>query len=484
MRRSSVWFWVSLTGVFLLSRLCHVNILWADEDYHLAAAIQMLHGKMLYRDLWYDKPPLTALVALLFGALPGWPLRIASSLFAAASCAVAYRFASGIWSRREGYWAAGFLAFSLIFYLPPATIPLEPDTLMILPQLAAVYLAWKQKPLAAGLAAGLAFAMNIKGLTVLLVCLIFAPAAWPLLLVGFVIPNALLLGWLVSQHAFPAYIESVWRWGFLYAGAPPGDSPIDSALMRVRNWSLFHGALVLAAAWYWLRADKEDRIATRTLLWAALSLAAAGVGWRFSPHYLNQLLPPLAIAGARGVCLLAAETRVTLRRVGMSVLVATTLVAVIRFGPRYFLLAADDLTGRPHAWRDVALDQESRQASALIRTFANPNDTIFIWGYRPNLVVYTRLPVASRMWESQPLTGVPADRHLRDASSVDPNWARLNRAELIRSSPSIIVDGLSAYNPRLDIATYGDLATWFKRYCLAGRTGLTSIYRLCDRAAP
>ena len=62
MQRSSVWFWVSLTGVILLSRLCHANILWADEDYHLAAAIQMLHGKMLYRDLWYDKPPLTALV--------------------------------------------------------------------------------------------------------------------------------------------------------------------------------------------------------------------------------------------------------------------------------------------------------------------------------------------------------------------------------------------------------------------------------------
>src|SRR5579863_5827318 len=175
MQRSSVWFWVSLTGILLLSRLCHANILWADEDYHLAATIQMLHGKMLYRDLWYDKPPLAAMVAVLFGAWPGWPLRIVETVIAAASCAVAFRFASGLWSRREGFWAAGLLAFSLIFYLPAATIPLEPDTLMILPHLGAVYLAWKQKPLAAGLAAGLAFAMNIKGLTVLLVCFIFAP---------------------------------------------------------------------------------------------------------------------------------------------------------------------------------------------------------------------------------------------------------------------------------------------------------------------
>jgi 4-amino-4-deoxy-L-arabinose transferase-like glycosyltransferase len=482
MQRSSVWFWVSLTGVLLLSRLCHVNILWADEDYHLAAAIQILHGKMLYRDLWYDKPPLTAMAAALFGAWFGWPLRIVGTVLAAASCAVAFRFASDLWSRREGYWAAGFLAFSLIFYLPSATIPLEPDTLMILPHLAAVYWAWKQKPLAAGLAAGLAFAMNIKGLTVLLVCLVFAPAAWPLMLAGFLIPNALILGWLVSQHAFSAYIESVWRWGLLYAGAPPGNSPVESALMRLRNWFGFHAALAIAAGWYWTCA-KDSSTRARTLAWAAISLAAAGVGWRFSPHYLNQLLPPLAIAGARGICLLIAETRVPLRRVGAGALAVAALiamlVAVIRFAPRYFLLAADDLAGRPHAWRDVTLDQESRQASALIQSLAKEGDSIFIWGYRPNLVVYTRLPVASRMWESQPLTGVPADRHLRDASSVDPDWASQNRAELLRSSPSFIVDGLSAYNPRLNIANYDDLATWFKRYCVAGRAGLTTVYRLC-----
>jgi len=491
MQRPSVWFWVSLTGVILLSRLCHVNILWADEDYHLAAAIQLLQGKMLYRDLWYDKPPLTALVAVLFGAWPGWPLRIASTVLSVASCAVAFRFATALWSRREGFWAAGLLAFSLIFYLPPATIPLEPDTLMILPHLAAVYLAWKQKPLAAGLAAGLAFAMNIKGAVVLLACLIFAPAAWPVfaawMLAGFLIPNVLLLGWLVSQHAFAAYVESVWRWGLLYAGAPPGDSPLESALTRVRNWSGFHAALVIAAGWYWVRT-KDVGIRVRTLAWAAISLAAAGVGWRFSPHYLNQMLPPLAIAGARGIFVMAGETRAALRRAGTVVLIAAALVAMIRFGPRYFLLAGDDLAGRAHTWRDVALDQESRQAAALVRTIARAGDTIFIWGYRPNIVVYTRLPVASRMWESQPLTGVPADRHLRDSRSVDPDWARENRAELIRSSslspPSIIVDGLSAYNPRLDIGNYPDLAAWFKHYCLAGRTGLTSVYQLCTRAAP
>jgi hypothetical protein len=66
---------------------------------------------------------------------------------------------------------------------------------------------------------------------------------------------------------------------------------------------------------------------------------------------------------------------------------------------------------------------------------------------------------------------------------VDPEWARDNRAELMRSSslspPSILVDGLSAYNPRLDIRNYPDLAVWFQRYCLAGSAGGTTVYKLC-----
>ncbi len=479
MRQSSIWFWVFLTGVLAFSRLCHLNILWADEDYHLAAAIQVLHGKMLYRDVWYDKPPLSALLAVLFGAFPGWPLRAAEAVWGVASCAIAFRFATGLWTKREGYWAAAFLAFSLIFYFPAATIPLEPDTLMILPHFSAVYFAWRQKPLAAGLAAGFAFALNIKGLFILLVCLIVLPAGWPFLLAGFLLPNAVVLGWLISQDAFSSYVESVWRWGNLYAGAPPGDSPLESALLRVRNWFGFHAALAVAAGWYFVRARKEDSIPARMLLWTGVSFAAAGVGWRFSPHYLNQVLPPLAIVAGRGICLLAGETRPWLRRVAAGIVAVTALVAMIRFGPRYFLLAADDFAGRPHSWRDVALDQESRQAAALVGSIAREGDTIFIWGYRPNLVVYTRLPVASRMWESQPLTGVPADRHLRDATSVDPEWARQNRAELIRSSPSIIVDGLSAFNPQLDIRKYDDLSAWFQRYCLVGRAGGTAVYRRC-----
>ena len=37
----------------------------------------MMHGAALYRDIWFDKPPLVPAIYLLWGARIGWALRIA-----------------------------------------------------------------------------------------------------------------------------------------------------------------------------------------------------------------------------------------------------------------------------------------------------------------------------------------------------------------------------------------------------------------------
>ncbi|RPI09290.1 MAG: hypothetical protein EHM65_09330, partial [Acidobacteriales bacterium] len=75
MRRAAAW--AAILLALALSRLCHVRILWADGDYHLAGAIQMLLGSVPYRDFWFDKPPLTPLLYLAFGARPGPVLMLA-----------------------------------------------------------------------------------------------------------------------------------------------------------------------------------------------------------------------------------------------------------------------------------------------------------------------------------------------------------------------------------------------------------------------
>jgi hypothetical protein len=130
----------------LAARLCHIGIVWVEEAYPTAAAIQLLDGKLLYRDIWFDKPPLAAYTYLLWDARSGVPLRIAGAIFVFLCCWMAWRFAREMWSPREGMAAGCFVAFFLTFGIPSAVMALAPDLLMVLPHFAAVYLAWPSFP--------------------------------------------------------------------------------------------------------------------------------------------------------------------------------------------------------------------------------------------------------------------------------------------------------------------------------------------------
>jgi hypothetical protein len=471
--RGAAVFWAALAAALLASRLAHRNILWADEDYHLAAAIQILHGKFLYRDLWYDKPPLAALAALVFGGWPGWPLRIAGSLVALASCAMAFRFARPLWGRREAFIAAGLLAFFQIFYLPGAVLPFEPDTLLILPHLAAVYLAWRGRALTAGVVAGFAFLLTPKAAFVVVACALFG--RWLRLAAGFAIPSLAAVAWLVAGGAFIAYFDQVWRWGWLYATAPGTGPQARNAFMAVLNWAGFHAALVLGAWWWWRADSRRD---WRLWAWLALAFASAALGGRWTPRYFDAVLTALVIPAARGIALFES------RRWAAVIVAVAVAVPALRFGPRYFVLAWEDLRGTPHPWRDVSMDQESRRAAEWLLDNARGGETIFVWGYRPNVVVYSRLPAASLWWDSQAITGVPADRHLADSQSIAPEWAARNQTALARSRPTFVIDGLSAYNPDLDIRKFPALAEWLAEYCPSLRESGITIYRRCGKESP
>ena len=157
---------------------------------------------------------------------------------------------------------------------------------------------------------------------------------------------------------------------------------------------------------------------------------------------------------------------------------AALLIPAVRFGTRYVTLASDLVAGRQHQWADIALDRDSQDAATLVNQRKHPGDTLFVWGYRPGIFVYTRLPAASRYWDSQPLTGVPADRHLRQTLAVLPVQAAQNRGEFAASRPTFVVDSLSLSNPRLGIDAYPELRGWLPRYKLVARTPLSLIYRL------
>ena len=423
-----------------------------EEAYPTAAAIQLLYGKNLYGGVWFDKPPLLAYIYLLWGAHIGVPLRIAGAAFVFLCCLAARKFARELWGPREGLAAALALGFFLTFGIPSAVMALAPDLLMILPHFAAVHLAWRGRIFWSGLLAGVAMLINAKAAFVLFACALWAGRGWPWLLLGFALPNVAAFAWFGQP-----YFDQVWRWGELYSER---GFAAATGITRTLNWAGFHCALVAGAAYaFW--KEKNWRMAG----WLLLSLMAVAAGWRFFPRYYFQLLPVMALIAARGYVLLGR------RRV---VLLLLLLIPLVRFGPRYVTLANDLLHDRQTEWSDLLMNQDSRAAADRI----DRDGTLLVWGYRPDIFAYTRMAAGSRFLDSQPLTGVLADRHLTSSEAAAPELAAQNRRELIQTRPTLIVDGLGPLNPALAIINYPDLRDWLAGYREVGRTRYSIIYRL------
>ena len=447
----------ALFTALVLSRLCHTGILWEGDTYPLAAAQQVLHGRALYRGIWFDKPPLLALIYLLWGAQAGWLLRVADALFGLLACALVYRFARDLWSEREAAWAASLLAFFLIFDVPSAVIPMASDLLMLAPHLAAVWLAWKRRPFWSGVLAGVAFWINPKGVFVAAACAVWDPAGIFWMAAGFAAVSATAVSGLAASGALADYWDEVWRWGRLYAASPFVESPLRNGVIRTLSWLGFHAALVVAAV-YFLR----ERAPWRWILWLLIAFAGVAAGLRFFPRYYFLLLPPLILMAARGLALLNRK----------AVWVATLLlIPLMRFGPAYLTAI------RGAEWRDTAMDRDSRASAAIVNRMRAPGDTLFVWGYRPELYVYTDLPAATRYLDSQPLTGVPADRHLTQSEPIESEESAKRREKLADSHPTFLIDGLGPYNPKLAIGNFPQLRRWLDGYREIGRTAGTVIYR-------
>ena len=101
-------------------------------------------------------------------------------------------------------------------------------------------------------------------------------------------------------------------------------------------------------------------------------------------------------------------------------------IPMVRFGPRYVTLA------RGETWRDLAIDTDSRAAAAKLRALAQPGDTLFVWGFRPDIFIDSRLPAGTRFLESQAISGLLADRHLFSNAAVATGFCHAEPARVDR----------------------------------------------------
>lgn len=443
------------------ARLCDSSVLWADDNLPLAAAMEVARGKTLYRDVWFDKPALVAWIDLLWGARAGIWLRLAGAAYVIAVAWTSRQFARAKWGGREGLLAAVFAAFFLTFGLASAVIPLASDMLLILPHLAAVYFAWRGRAFLSGVAAGIGMLCSSKAILVLAVCALWCWRSAPLLILGFIAPNAIAIAWMWLHGSAIEYYRQAWQWGSIYASNTFVANPALEALKRTADWIGFQSALLIGAAIMIVRERKW-----RFAAWIAIAFAGVVLGLRFFPRYYFLLLPPMILAASRGWSLMLKK------RLPVAALLALLAIPAVRFAPAYFRAARGD------NWRDVSMDRDSRAVAQMLKSMAQPGDTLFVWGFRPDIFIDSGIPAGTRFLESQAISGLLADRHLFSSDLVHADFLQANRGELSASRPTWVVDGLAVYNPRAGAAAQPYLENWMRQYQEIERTGFSILYRL------
>jgi signal transduction histidine kinase len=217
------------------------------------------------------------------------------------------------------------------------------------------------------------------------------------------------------------------------------------------------------------------------LHWVLLSATAAVVvafGITLAPmrgfvHYLHFTVAPLAVFAAVG--LEVAARRCTKRQreqlvlSGCAVLVTAAMLGVRMSKPRPFVLGK---------LADSALTPHSDVAKTILH-YAQPGDSLAIWGWASGYYVETQLPQAAR------------DAHTQRAIELKPNRDRSRRrffADFTRARPAVFVDAVAPkafafQNTAVDgHDTVPDLKQFVRlNYILVSTSEMARIYIRNDR---
>jgi 4-amino-4-deoxy-L-arabinose transferase-like glycosyltransferase len=434
-RAAAIKLFLALLFISLILRMPYIGHLFQDDGLWFTAGEEILRGRMLYSEIYFDKPPAIALLyAVLFKLFGAHiiTIRLFTVFYSLAVSAVLYLFGSRLYDRRTGLLAAACFTVFSTTYTTGHVQGLNTDLLMTLPYTAAAYLFARSASehqrrkhvslaLIGGALAGVAFQINPKGSFGLLffaLLLILALKARSSTLrssdamfstlaaaAGFVAGAAPFWVYIASSGAWSAYKSFVWDWGARYAGYYSASDVGLTAVRQTISYLSLNNTLLFALAFLVWRVFKNKRLArmepapeagfeagsgpsadTAILLWLAVSYASMAVGGRFFGHYFFQIIPSLCLIGARGLTgifetagALGGGRKSRLLRAGvLAIIVLGFVFTLIRFHGRTLVVAFDQARGTKSemtaGWFHERLKREERMVAAVVRKWPGRAD--------------------------------------------------------------------------------------------------------------
>lgn len=461
-----------------------VNI---DENEFAVAGRIILDGGLPYRDFLIYQPPviyyLYALAFAVFHTNSIWAAHIVVIGVVVASCIALYLTGRRLGGESTGLWAAGCYAIFSATFLPSEILGATCEVVLVLPVVCALWCAVAAIDSArnaiwlnfmAGVFLGIAFLTKYPAVLYLVPFLLFTKRT------GFkgrvVNAAAIVCGWLatVGACALLLWWAGVWPetaatfvYILLYAKGPPQNDAIyvtlkfiaRTALMAATGWLLWWNAACAVRRIFSLpfvrggrggvepclpqpllppqsfggRGTKEGR--SPWLLIAgclAVGLVTVVIGGRIYFHYYYFVLPFLALLAGGSLAGLFGQAwwhRRRLVRVGW---VAWTLLWVAIVFAYSF---------RVHALSGHLRGSDWAAAAQYLRESARPGETLFVWGYCPQMYTLSGLRPATRFVTSDYLTGrTPKSAGLEydpRASMQPSSWEKFLND--FRNPPGVVV---------------------------------------------
>jgi 4-amino-4-deoxy-L-arabinose transferase-like glycosyltransferase len=523
MKKNIVLF-VTLAIITFLLRIFYANHMYQDDGFWFMSAKEMLRGKILYSEIYFDKPPgLPLLYALLFKLFGSEliTIRLFTIFYSLVISFVIYLFGSYLYDKRTGRLAALFFTIFSTTFTTGHVQGLNTDFLMVLPYTAAALLLVKPikegrlhrlTSLMGGVLVGIAFHINPKAIYNLLFfgLLLLIPIIWKRFsakpftirdtiklyvwtLTGFVLGTLPIFLFLYSTNSFDAYWQQVWVWGSLYSSYYSIWRIVKTGFLQTINYfsvNMIFFITLLFIAFNTFNGFRKSELGIQPatfesdkalLIWFISSYLGMSVGGRFFGHYFFQIIPALSLIGARGLFSIMAELKnqtLIMRRVVILILVIAFSISLVRFHSLTVALAIGHFTGRSNErvskWFHNRLNRDEKMIVETIKASKNGtlfDEPLFVWGYRPELYYWSGMIPVSKYLSVQLLTGIPSDVHfdkdakrrLLDESSLSVARKEL-ASEINERRPEYIIDELGFYVSEQSIMAYTELQDVMKHY--------------------
>jgi 4-amino-4-deoxy-L-arabinose transferase-like glycosyltransferase len=423
-----------------------------DEGVYATVAQGLLEGKIPYRDLFDNKPPLVygwyALSFLLFGETVVAPRILASFLLSGTTLCL-YGQVRMLFPKRVALLAAALFALST--GVPFLALHANTEAYMVLPLVASLVvftIGMRRERMgwfvAAGLFSGAAIMTkqvafwNLFALAAVAVIWRLRTDGWRpgafkpagLLFAGAALGVALVSIPFVATGAVGDLYYANVSYNWLYVGVLSAGERLANFLYGSSYVFFAVAPLIVGSAWgvFTILRRRRRPLDYLVVAWALASLAGVATGGRFFPHYFLHLMPALAVLTA-----VVAHEFIKGRRIrrwrptalalagGLTVLALGTN-AVMYLAPRE---AQEEIA--PTVAEQKEWERDSRLVGLYIKARTTPEDRIFNFGREAQIYFHADRDPAVRYfadwpfwWKEETLyETVKALRHERPAYIID-----------------------------------------------------------------